>query len=106
MTGDVPQCVCNHGFDGEACERCLPRFTGDQCQSCEEGYIGWETNCGVVCLNGYATEPGGSVCECYVDADHGHWTGASCDECLEGWALPDCKMCKEGKFIFMLFCLY
>ncbi len=42
----------------------------------------------------YCTEPGGSECECYVDTENGHWTGASCDECLDGWGLPDCKTCK------------
>ncbi|XP_070533132.1 uncharacterized protein [Ptychodera flava] len=93
LVENTPMCTCKHGFDGDACETCLPRFSGSNCEQCVDGYIGWNTTCGVLCLHGYATEPGGDQCECYADDNEGYWTGGSCDECIEGWGLPDCLGC-------------
>lgn len=90
-----PSCICDHGFDGEACDVCMPRFVGSGCDECKEGYIGYNTDCSVLCLHGYATEPGGDICKCYRDMTEGFWTGGSCDECVFGFALPDCVHCAE-----------
>ncbi|KAI8479536.1 hypothetical protein Bbelb_427260 [Branchiostoma belcheri] len=93
IVGDTTACVCEHGYDGEACDRCLPRFAGDFCDECEEGYIGSDTDCSVLCLHGNATEPGGRQCACYTDEVNGFWVGASCDQCMTGYALPTCTQC-------------
>ena len=94
---DSPECVCDHGFDGIGCEKCLPKFTGDLCDRCEDNYIGYNTDCSVSCVNGYATVEGGRICACYDDEVNGHWDGGSCDECMSGFQEPSCILCTSGK---------
>jgi len=56
LDGNVaPVCVCDHGFEGLSCDSCVTHFTGTSCEMCEDGYIGYNTTCSVLCLHGYAT---------------------------------------------------
>ncbi|XP_063955651.1 uncharacterized protein LOC135154217 [Lytechinus pictus] len=96
LIDDTPLCICQHGFDGDACQTCRPRFTGDTCDRCIEGYIGYNTSCSIYCLHGYASDPGGDECQCYDDDEHGHWSGQSCLQCKNGFALPDCQQCERN----------
>ena len=55
----APHCVCRHGFTGSACDACRVNFdpaTG--CQSCVQYFIGFDTDCSKLCVNGHATQPG------------------------------------------------
>ncbi|KAK3101710.1 hypothetical protein FSP39_005732 [Pinctada imbricata] len=89
----APLCQCDHGFDGLACDTCLPKFTGTSCELCETNYIGYNTTCTTYCVHGYATLLGGDICECYDDDTNGHWTGTGCDTCQSGWNPPTCTQC-------------
>lgn len=89
----APRCICDHGFDGAACDVCLPRFTGSMCDRCEANYIGYNTDCSVLCIHGDSDVPGGDVCVCHNAEVKGHWTGASCDQCIVGWRAPTCTEC-------------
>ncbi|XP_063111536.1 stabilin-2 isoform X2 [Cavia porcellus] len=68
------QCLCNPGFNGTACELCLPRHFGPDCQPC---------NCSAhgQCDDGIS---GSGQCLC----DSG-WTGSSCD--THTAVVPVCK---------------
>lgn len=64
LEGNVaPVCVCDHGFEGLACDSCVTHFIGTSCEMCEDGYIGYNTTCSVLCLHGYATKLGRSCTE-------------------------------------------
>ena len=59
LEGNIaPVCVCDHGFTGLSCDRCVTHFTGSSCERCDDDYIGFNTTCSVLCLHGYATLPG------------------------------------------------
>jgi hypothetical protein len=61
LDGNVaPVCVCDHGFEGLSCDSCVTHFTGTSCEMCEDGYIGYNTTCSVLCLHGHATKLGRS----------------------------------------------
>lgn len=51
--------------------------------------------------------PGGDVCQCYYDNEHGHWDGnkTGCVECFYGWNMPDCKKCASSKRVPQSCCL-
>lgn len=89
----TPRCVCSHGFAGASCDACQTHFVGSACDRCEKNYIGYNTDCGVVCVHGDPTEPDGDVCLCHDDRVKGHWTGASCEQCMLGWRAPTCTDC-------------
>ena len=36
------------------------------------------------------------MCVCHNDKVRGHWTGASCDQCMLGWRAPTCTECDTG----------
>ncbi|KAL8620494.1 hypothetical protein ACOMHN_056886 [Nucella lapillus] len=36
---------------------------------------------------------GGDICVCHNDKVKGHWTGASCQQCIVGWRAPTCTDC-------------
>lgn len=93
LVKNVPKCVCRHGFMGLSCEKCQTRFTGSECERCVTNYIGWKDSCSVYCVHGMATIPNGDICGCYNDNVNGHWNGSTCEQCIRGWALPDCKVC-------------
>lgn len=99
LRGDYPECICNHGYTGTSCSACLPRFTGEFCESCVANYIGWNDTCSVPCHKGVSSVPGGDECQCYADEERGFWTGETCSECQEGFALPFCTECAVGKFM-------
>ncbi|XP_060596109.1 uncharacterized protein LOC132750181 [Ruditapes philippinarum] len=94
----APQCDCNHGFTGQACDMCVQKFAGDNCERCEENYIGYNTTCSKFCSHGYATVEGGSICECYDDDTNGHWMNPNdgCDVCVPGWRPPYCVVCADN----------
>ncbi|WAR26298.1 TENX-like protein [Mya arenaria] len=91
----APACVCYHGFTGLACDQCTANFVGTQCERCQDFYIGYNTTCDTLCVNGYATVYGGDVCECHDDDVNGHWINPQdgCVVCLQGWNLPHCTEC-------------
>ena len=89
----IPSCQCRNEFQGSSCEKCQPRYTGPNCERCFTNYIGWNDNCGIFCVNGYATGPNADVCTCYNNSANGHWNGTTCEECTKGYAMPDCKVC-------------
>ena len=58
--------MCDHGFSGDDCGQCTDRFredpdTGLPCSTCVVNYIGYNTDCSVLCVNGYASLPGTSL---------------------------------------------
>ena len=58
----APRCICDHGFDGVACDTCQPHFEGSSCDRCETNYIGYNTDCSVRCVHGDASSPGEWTC--------------------------------------------
>ena len=59
MGASAPVCICKHGVEGEACDRCLQNFDPlYQCEKCIENYIGYDTDCSMLCLHGEAAIPG------------------------------------------------
>ena len=93
LQGDLPTCKCDHGFDGHSCERCLPQFTGSECDSCIANVIGWPVGCNVACVHGNGTGPNEDICTCHNDSKLGYWNGTACDNCVLGWGLPICTTC-------------
>jgi len=79
---------------------------GANCTVCASGWTGPSCNkqCGFAPSNGL--QCGGTargtctpaiVCQCKDDAVAGHWTGATCDECLPGWYGAGClNQCPGG----------
>lgn len=59
MDAISPQCSCYHGFEGGACDKCATHFDPTKkCGACESGFIGYDTDCSVVCKHGTASPPG------------------------------------------------
>ena len=69
-------CACADGYVGAACDKPCPSADGGLC-------------------NGRGTcrlsELGQAECVCHSSASEGHWGGANCAECAEGWLGADCK---------------
>lgn len=93
LIADKPTCVCNHGFDGDSCQRCSANFDPPLCDKCMTNYIGYNTDCSYKCVHGRADVPGGSVCVCHNDNTLGHWNGTTCEQCVVGYALRTCTEC-------------
>ena len=91
----TPRCSCQHNFVGQACEECAKRYSGANCETCIDGFIGWPIGCNVTCFHGNASGVRQNDCVCHNDSSLGFWEGDDCGVCQEGWKQPDCTACDE-----------
>ena len=55
----APLCICNHGIEGAACDRCKDHFDPNyQCEQCSVNYIGYNSDCSMLCIHGQSKSPG------------------------------------------------
>ena len=78
--------TCVNSPGGFSCD-CKPRYTGDDCDECEDGYIRHDGECDVdVCRRSYPCNshgicnPAKNACDC----DEGY-TATRCDACEDGY---------------------
>ena len=75
-------------WEGDACTRCWSGYYGSGCTAACPG-----TLAATVCTgHGHCDDgvQGTGRCFCHADAGRGHWDGADCSRCHEGWAGPGC----------------
>eukprot|EP00756_Hemistasia_phaeocysticola_P048249 Hpha_TRINITY_DN22680_c0_g1::TRINITY_DN22680_c0_g1_i1::g.192704::m.192704 len=88
---------------------CEPRWAGDMCEECAEGWFGPE--CGQQCPGGACKACSGhgecddgttgtGVCACYSNSTFGYWNGDACSTCSDTWGgaacTTKCESCGVG----------
>lgn len=100
-SGDL-LCICDAGYEGEACDECADGHEGADCGTCSEGYIPSGVFPRTCIQDPCADVDCGFYGDCVVledtavcDCENG-WTGELCDECAEGYEGDTCATCSDG----------
>eukprot|EP00756_Hemistasia_phaeocysticola_P011734 Hpha_TRINITY_DN15141_c0_g7::TRINITY_DN15141_c0_g7_i1::g.128752::m.128752 len=105
--GDTCTCTCRNGWTGTTCESCPPKYAGNDCDICADGFIGTvalgceqctsEQHC-----NGHAVQTAATAdrdaCLCVECANE--WTGATCATCPSPFGGDNCNQCLVGYINF------
>eukprot|EP01012_Entosiphon_sulcatum_P008570 TRINITY_DN14698_c0_g1_i1.p1 TRINITY_DN14698_c0_g1~~TRINITY_DN14698_c0_g1_i1.p1 ORF type:complete len:4384 (-),score=244.51 TRINITY_DN14698_c0_g1_i1:47-12031(-) len=89
--------TCNDGPSGNGQCTCTAPYTGISClHACP--FMQSRTGALLICSQHGSCDPTTASCQCNNNATLGHWSGANCDACIDGWHGSQCMfVCPAGR---------